>query len=222
MHALASMRARAAASAALAAAVLVLPACHSLGTQPPKTPVPLAGNWHEDATLSDDFDRKLDEAITNERNRMRGRRGQGMVAGGGAGGGGGGGSATASAVVPALPVPHESVDREHKRLADDLRPPASLQIATADDTIEIIRDAEPVRRFRPGQTVSRIDGSGAANVSSGWDQRVFVIEAHYTDKATRSWRFEIDGPTDTLRLRFEASDPEFGHLKFDTVYRRAP
>ena len=214
------MRARAAASAGLIATALALAGCHSLDTRPPQTPVPLAGHWREDTAASDDFDHKLDEALMKERARMQARRPQ-MVTGGAGGGAGGSGSAGA-VVVPALPQPHEAMDREHKRLADDMRPADSLQIALTDDAVEIIRDSEPVRRFRPGQTVSRIDSSGAASVSSGWDQRAFVIEARYTDRATRSWRLQIDSPTDTLRLRFTASDPDFGQLVIDTVYRRAP
>ena len=212
------MRARAAASAGLIATALALAGCHSLGTRPPQPLVPLAGHWREDTGASDDFDRKLDEALVKERQRMR--RPPMMTASPGGGGGGSGSAGTV--VVPALPQPHEALDREHKRLADDMRPAESLQIAFVDDVVEITRDSEPVRRFRPGQSVSRIDSSGAASVSSGWDQRAYVIEARYTDRATRSWRLEIDGPTDTLRLRFEARDPDFGQLVINTVYRRAP
>jgi hypothetical protein len=214
------MRARAAAAAGLAATALALAGCHSLSTRPPDTPVPLAGHWRENPGASDDFDHKLDEALMRERARMRAHRPQ-MVAGGEGGGAGGQGAAGAAA-VPALPQPHEALDREHKRLADDMRPAETLQIALADGSVEITRDSEPVRRFQPGQVVSRIDSSGAASVSSGWDQRAFVIEARYTDRATRSWRLEIDGPTDTLHLRFTASDPDFGQLVINTVYRRAP
>jgi len=209
----ASRRARAPAPAGLIATVLALAGCHSLDTRPPQTPVPLAGHWREDTAASDDFDRKLDEALMNERSRMQAHR---------AGGGAGGSGQPGAVVVPVLPQPHEGMDREHKRLADDMRPAESLQIAFADDAVEIIRDSEPVRRFRPGQTVSRIDSSGAASVRSGWDQRAFVIEARYTDRATRSWRLQVDGPTDTLRLRFTANDPDFGQLVIDTVYRRVP
>ena len=211
-----SKRARALATAGLAA--LALAGCHSLDSRPPRTPVPLAGSWREDTVASDDFEHKLGEALANERQRMQDRRGTRVVS---AGGGAGGSSAGTAAVAP-LPLPHEAPDREHKRLAEDLRPAASLQIAFVDDAVEIVRDSDPVRRFRPGQTVSRIDSSGAANVSSGWDQRAFVIEARYTDKATRSWRFEIDSATDTLHLRFEANDPDFGRLLINTVYQRAP
>lgn len=216
---LSSMRARALATAGLAAMALALAGCHSLDTRPPSTPVPLAGNWREDTLASDDFEHKLGEALANERQRLQDRRGTRVVSAGGAAGEGN--SAGTAAVAP-LPLPHESPDREHKRLAEDLRPAASLQIAFIDDAVEIVRDSDPVRRFRPGQTVSRIDSSGAANVSSGWDQRAFVIEARYTDRATRSWRFEIDSATNTLHVRFEANDPDFGRLLINTVYQRAP
>jgi hypothetical protein len=191
---------------------LALSACHSLDTRPPRTPVPLAGHWREDVGASDDFDQKVGEAVATERARMQPRQPQMSGPGGQAG----------TVAVPALPPPRDMAERERRRLSDDLRPAAELRIAFVDDAIEITRDAEPVRRFRPGQTVSRIDSSGAANVSNGWDQRAFVIEARYTDHATRTWRLEIDAPTDTLHVRFQADDPEFGHVVIQTVYRRAP
>jgi len=192
---------------------LALGACHSLDTRPPRTPVPLAGHWREDLGASDDFDQKVSEALATERARMQPRQPQ-MV--------NGPGGQSGAVVVPALPPPRDTAERERRRLAEDLRPAAELRIAFVEDAIEITRDTEPVRRFRPGQTVSRIDSSGAANVRNGWDERAFVIEAHYTDRATRSWRLQIDGPTDTLHVRFQADDPEFGHLVIQTVYRRAP
>lgn len=195
------------------ALALGLSACHSLDTRPPRTPVPLAGHWREDVGASDDFDQKVGEALATERARLQPRQPQ-MV--------NGPGGQPGVVAVPALPPPRDTLERERRRLADDLRPAAELRIAFAEDAVEITRDAEPVRRFRPGQTVSRIDSSGAANVTSGWDQRAFVIEASYTDHATRRWRLEVDGPADTLHVRFEANDPEFGHLVIDTVYRREP
>jgi hypothetical protein len=88
--------------------------------------------------------------------------------------------------------------------------------------VEITRDSDPVRSFQPEQTVSRIDTSGAARVTSGWNERGFEIHARYTNKAVRKWRLEVDSATDTLHLQFEANDPDFGRLVMQTVYRRVP
>ena len=82
-------------------------------------------------------------------------------------------------------------------------------------------DAEPARQFNPGQTISRIDASGAASLTSGWNKDAFVVSAKYTDHATRSWRYELDRASGQLRVSFEAHDPDFGQLQLSTRYRRA-
>jgi hypothetical protein len=119
-------------------------------------------------------------------------------------------------------MPQEEPDKERKRLADDLRPPENLVIAFKGDAVEITRDTDEVRSFQPDQTVSRIDTSGAASVTSGWSERAFEIRARYTNKAVRNWRLAVDTATDTLHLQFEADDPVFGRLVMQTVYRRVP
>ena len=195
-------------------AALVVSACHTLSPHPATLPVTMAGNWQQDTAASDDFEAKLAEVIAHERQRLQPRHGAPVARGGG-------GGAPAAAQIEPLTMPQEEPDKEHKRLADDLRPAQTLRIAFDGDVVEITRDADPVRSFQPDQTVSRIDSSGAANVTSGWNERAFEIHARYTNKATRSWRLEMDTVTDTLHLRFEADDPEFGRLVMQTVYRRA-
>jgi hypothetical protein len=203
------------AGAAALTLTLALGGCHSLDAHPPSTPVALAGHWREDTAASDDFERKLGEVVAHERQRLQPHPAAPVARTGPGGGPAGAG------VAPLVP-PMEPVEKERSRLGDDLRPAASLRIAFVGETVEITRDAEPVRSFQPGQTVARIDSSGAASVTSGWDQRAFEIRARYTDGASRSWRLEIDPATDTLRLHFQADDPEFGHVVLNTVYRRAP
>jgi hypothetical protein len=89
------------------------------------------------------------------------------------------------------------------------------------DGLEITRDSEPTRQFLPAQTVSRIDSSGTARLDCGWDQGAFVIRAKYTNHGARSWRLEHDVATDTLRITFKASHPDYGQLELHTLYRRA-
>ncbi len=203
------------AGAAALTLALALGGCHSLDAHAPSTPVALAGNWLEDKAASDDFERKLSEVVAHERQRLQPHPSAPVARTGP-------GEGTATAGVAPLVPPMESVAKERSRLGDDLRPAASLRIAYVGETVEITREAEPVRSFQPGQTVARIDSSGAASVTCGWDQRAFEIRARYTDHASRSWRLELDPATDTLRLRFQADDPEFGHVELNTVYRRAP
>jgi hypothetical protein len=194
-------------------AALALGACHTLSPRPATLPVTMAGNWKQDAAASDNFEAKLAEVIAQERQRLQPRHGA-PVARGTAGG--------APAQIEPLAMPQEEPDKERKRLADDLRPAETLVIAFKGDVVEITRDSDPVRSFQPEQTVSRIDTSGAARVTSGWNERGFEIHARYTNKAVRKWRLEVDSATDTLHLQFEANDPDFGRLVMQTVYRRVP
>lgn len=169
----------------------------------------MAGDWRVDAASSDDFDRKLMPLLRQARLHDQPRVAPADQPG-----------ATAGAIEP-LGMPIEDPEKLRSRLGDDLRPAAQLRIALTDGGVEITRDSDPAREFLPGQKVSRIDASGAASVESGWDQRAFVIRAHYTTRGTRSWRLEHDTVTDTLRVTFEANNPEFGHLELHTLYRRA-
>lgn len=194
------------------AAVLSGFGCHSFGTQPTKAAATMAGEWRVDAANSDDFDRKLAPLLEQERRHSLPRQ---AAPGPNAAG-------AAAVEIDPLVMPLEEPDKLRARLADDLRPAALLRIALVGESVDITRDTEPVREFLPGQSVSRIDSSGAASVVSGWDQSAFVIRARYTNKATRNWHFEHDTASDTLRVTFEASNSEFGHLSLRTLYRRAP
>jgi hypothetical protein len=204
------------------ATVLVLAACTSLATQPSSAQVSVAGDWQQDTAASEDFERKLVPLLAQQRERMRPKRSRGSV-----GGGSGGDSDDRSGVIArineidALAVPPEEADKVRARLAGELRPPIKLRIEFSSDAVEITGDAEPARRFLPGQTVSRIDVSGAANVNSGWDQNAFVVRAKYTNRGERSWRYELEPAGGALRLTFEAQDPEFGNFQLQTRYRRA-
>jgi hypothetical protein len=194
-------------AASVLALALILPSCATVATEPPAVAT-LAGSWQLDAAASDDFDRKLEHALDTERNRMRARHGSA-------------GTGRGSAADPdALVMPPEEPAKERARLAEDLRPPATLRISVNSDSVEITRDAEPVRRFQPGQEVSRLDSSGTAIVSSDWKQSAFVIHARYTNKSSREWRFEVDA-AGLLHLNFTAKHAEFGSFALQTAYRRA-
>ena len=195
------------------AAVFAVAACTSLATQPPAAPPALAGEWQQDAKASEDFERKLVPLLATQRDRMRPRHGSFNVAGSR-------GASGAQELEP-LVMPPEEPDKVRARLAGELRPPAKLRIALVGDTVELTGDADPVRHFLPGQSVSRIDGTGAASLVSGWDGRAFVVRARYTDRGSRSWRYEVEPSSGLLRLSFEADDPEFGKFALQTRYRRA-
>ncbi|MGH8254069.1 MAG: hypothetical protein ACRES2_08505 [Steroidobacteraceae bacterium] len=204
----------------MAALVLALccGGCNTLATSPVAMNSSLAGDWQQEPASSENFDSKLFAVIKAQRERMRQRRNRGGM-GGGYGGRGGGYGGPGSEFDPLMQAPDEP-DKERTRLADGLRPPTKLHIAQNADGVEITTDAEPSREFVPGQTVSRIDTSGAANVSSGWDQGAFVVRAKYTNRSSRSWHYEYEPASGMLRLDFETQDPEFGSFKLQTRYRR--
>ncbi len=204
------------------AAALGASACSSLATQPAGATAALAGNWQVDVAGSEDFDRKLGPLLEAQRERMRPRRNQ-IIAPGSRGGNDGDRSDAGRGPneLDALVMPPEEPDKVRERLAAELRPPAKLQIALSADTVAITSDADPARQFLPGQSVSRIDTTGAASLASGWDQQAFVVRAKYTNRGSRSWRYEVEATGDALRLSFEAEDPEFGSFKLQSRYRRA-
>ena len=173
--------------------------------------------------IRDSFDRKLVSVLAQQRERMRPKRSRGNMGGGDGGGDSGDRSGVIARIneYDALAVPPEEAEKVRTRLAGELRPPAKLHIGLLSDAVEITGDADPARRFLPGQTVSRIDVSGASSVNSGWDQSAFVVRAKYTNRGARSWRYELDPAGGALRLSFEGQDPEFGEFKLQTRYRRA-
>ena len=205
------------------AAALGASACSSLATQPAGATAALDGNWQVDVAGSEDFDRKLGPLLEAQRERMRPRHNQ-VIAPGSRGGNDDerSGAGRGPNELDALVMPPEEPDKVRERLAGELRPPAKLQIALSADTVAITGDADPARQFLPGQSVSRIDSTGAASLSSGWDQSAFVVHAKYTNRGARGWRYELEPGGAVLRLSFEAEDPEFGSFKLLTRYRRAP
>lgn len=202
-------------------------ACGTLATLPPPAGAALAGRWQQDSAASDNFEAKLTPLLENQRRRMLPRHGASGTGSARRGGGSTSGDRDASGngdstgeEAYALIVPPEDPDKVRARLGDELRPAATLLIAFDGDLLEMTGDAEPMRRFLPGQSVSRIDSSGAANVDSGWEQRAFEIRAHYTNRSERSWRYELEADTGLLRVNFEANAPEFGRFTLQTHYRR--
>ena len=204
-----------AARCAAFAIALTCGACSTLATNPAATTPALAGDWQQDVAASEDFDSKFMAVLKAQRERMRPRRNRGGMPDGRGGGGMGPGSE-----YDPLTLPPDEPEKVRSRLADGLRPPSKLRIALNGEGVEITIDAEPARQFLTGQSVSRIDTSGAATVDSGWDQNAFEVHAKYTNRSSRSWRYDIEPSSGMLRLDFETDDPEFGNFKLQTRYRR--
>jgi hypothetical protein len=212
----------------LLALAATLAGCAGLATQPAPAAQGLAGDWQRDAASSEDFDRKLAQLLDIRRQKLRARHAAPARSTAGAEGRGGrsGHDADSNAGfagedAEGFGLSPEEPERERQRLADDLQPPGGLSIAIEGGTVRITSAGEPVRVFVPGQRVSRIDGSGAAQLDCGWEERAFVVRASYVHRATRSWRYELESPGGLLRLSFEASDPDFGKLTLVSRYRRS-
>lgn len=198
--------------------------CSSLAVLPAQAgqPPPIAGDWQRDEAHSDDFDSKLALLLKERQQRLRARRGMGGGESrrGGAEQGEGGRDPRE---FDRLELPQEESERFRARMVDDLRPPRLLHISSeaGGEAIDMTHDAESAgRRYLPGQTVSRIDESGAAQINCGWNHQAFEIHAQYVHRATRNWRYEVEPGTGLLLVHFEVTDPEIGHLILASRYRR--
>jgi hypothetical protein len=184
----------------------------------------IAGDWQRDDASSDDFDSKLAQVLRERQQRLRARHG----AGGSRRIGDeqdGGGNSRDPRYFDALEIPQEEMEHFRSRLVEDLRPPRTLHIEQLAglDAVEMRHDRETAsRRYLPGQTISRIDDTGAAQINCGWERQAFVISAQYVHRATRHWRYQVEPATGMLLLRFEVNDPEIGHMNLLSRYRRQP
>jgi hypothetical protein len=183
----------------------------------------IAGDWQRDDANSDDFEAKLALLLKERQQRLRARHG---MAGNGSRGGedaDGRYRGRDPRDIDILRLPQEAAEQFRRRVVDDLSPARLLHITSEGngEAVVVTHDAESAgRRYLPGQRVSRIDDSGAAQISCGWENQVFVVRAEYVHRATRSWRYEVEPSTSLLLLRFEVTDPEIGRLSLASRYRR--
>jgi hypothetical protein len=189
----------------------LLAGCASLAAQPAGDAGALAGHWVLDREHSDDFDALLDRYIGEHRKKQRERMRSAEISS----------TRDPREVLPLMFMP-EDPGKERERMAEELRPPASLVVALAGGSISIQDEGEPERHFVPGEKVTRIDVSGTAELACGWESQAFVVNARYVHKAQRSWRYQADRASGALRVTFEGRDPEYGDLAVRARYRREP
>ncbi len=178
----------------------------------------LDGDWQIDTAASDDFDARLQRMAEELRAKRRNRRG----AMGGAGPGGPDGGYE-SGTVPGMAeeLPPESRDELQDRLGETFRPPAQLNIETVGDEIVMHGDALPERRFRLFETVTRMDISGTATISTRWSGPVLLVQLRYTNRSRSEVRYAVDRSGALLNVTLKLSDAIGGKLELHSTYRRS-
>ena len=178
---------------------LALGGCHSLSAHPPTTARDDGGQLARGHAASDDFERQAREVIAHERQRLQPRHGRARCPCAA--------PAARAAATRSRPWPcrRKRPDKERKRLADDLRPAASLRIAFAGEPSRSratrIRCAASGRGRRSrASTAAAPPASRAAGTSApSRSARATPI----TPRAAGGSR--LDTATDTLHLRFQAT-----------------
>lgn len=169
----------------------------------------LAGIWQYDAAASDDYAARITQLIAEQRKRWRARMPRRLT------------EAERATQMPDEP-PLEADERVRGRLEETMKPAQELAIALQDGDIEISADGEPTRSLTPGRTLARMDSSGTAQITAQWSGPMLIVRARYTHRATRAQQYSVDRRNDLLRVKLQVSDPSFGRMELQSVYRRKP
>lgn len=183
----------------------------------------LDGDWQLDASASDDFEAKLATLAEALRAKQRNRR-RAMDAAGNPGGPGGYGAMDEFGQVPGLmqEPPSETHDELRERLGETYRPPSRLLIRSRDGEIGMLGDAPPPRRYSLDETVTRMDVSGTATLSTSWSGTSLVVAARYTNRLRSEQRYSVDKTGGVLNVTLQLIDPIAGKLQLRSTYRRQP
>ena len=197
--------------------LLALAGCSSLATHPPRA-TDLSGDWHLNESLSDD-PQALMRAHRQElgyghgghhRGGMPGMGGMGGMGmpSGAYGGGGYGGGHGGGGTGPRHGSNNEFVAR-----------PDKLSIRQEASELHLVADGVPTD-FTYGDTVMASVQNGAAERTSGWKGKDFVVKYDVKDgpKASRSYELSPDGQK--LTVTTAVSGGRSPDIKFRSVYER--
>jgi len=192
---------------ALLASVLLgaLAACSHL-SETPSHAASISGDWVLEPANSDDFDALLRQAIDTQDKKLRKRMRMPSVGD--------------HDVPPLGMLPPEEPERVHDRLAEDLRPGNTLKISWLEGTLQISADGEPARSFVPGHSASRIDVTGAGQITSGWDGDHFQVRTKYSGEL-RLQSFAIDAASGRLIVTLSVKSDALNKLDVISRYHRA-
>jgi len=183
-----------------------------------KTDPHLSGDWQLDPAASDNFDAKLTRMAEEMRARFRNRHNS-MLSRGQPGAYG---ATDEYGQVPGLvqELPSETHDELRDRLAGTYRPPSNLQIRMREGEIIMLGDTPPERRYSVAETVTRMDVSGTAELSTSWSGNALVIVARYTNRSRSDQRYSVDRTGDVLSVTVKLSESNGGTLQLHSTYRR--
>lgn len=218
------------------AALAALAGCAS--TPGPPNPQ-LQGAWRLDSAASDNVAALIGNAIRTAQNRRRRRHGGGSGFGppgagpGGAGGtseGPGGeaggdadegpqGGAQTGADLDAGGLIGPDFQALRERLQQTLGSPRSLRFRIQGDDVLIQHDDLPARDYQPGESITRFDEYGTAQVRASWKDGGLTIAERFTSGARLEQRYALDAHGALVFTR-ALRDPTVGRLELKSIYRR--
>lgn len=201
------------------AAVAALVACAST---PGPSNVQLQGQWRVDSAASDDASARIASAIRSaQKQRARHLRG-GDFRGGGVGegpGNAGGGDDEAADNFDLGARIGPDFQELRQRLLQTLASPSTLMVKVQSDDVQIGRDGLPARDYQPGDTITRFEEYGTAQLKSNWKDQAFVLTERYTSGARLEERYALDARGALVYTR-SLRDPALGRIEIRSVYRR--
>lgn len=166
--------------------------------------VRVAGHWVRDKSASDDFDAKVSQLMSQRQRRARPAQ-----------------PPPTEGDVPPLAVrADDTIEQARLQFVETLKPADELRIGIDGSMLTILADDQPLRRFTFGQSVTRMDASGTAEVTATMSGSTLHIRARYANRALRTYQYGLDRSGDLLRMTMIFSDPQAGRLEIHSTYRR--
>ena len=106
-----------------------------------------------------------------------------------------------------------------QRLLQTLASPTTLTFTVLSGEVKIERDGLPGRDYQPGDTITRFEEYGTAQLRSAWKDHAFVLTERYTSGARLEERYALDAHGALVYTR-SLRDPTIGRIQIRSVYRR--
>ncbi|HEY7930070.1 MAG TPA: hypothetical protein VID71_08665 [Steroidobacteraceae bacterium] len=197
------------------AAVVALVACAST---PGPANAQLQGQWRVDSAASDNAAARIASAIRTAQ-KQRARHHRDDVAGGGPGNAAGSGEDEAANNFDLGARIGPDFQQLRERLLQTLASPNTLTFKVQPDDVQIGRDGLPGRDYQPGDTITRFEEYGTAQLKSNWKEQAFVLTERYTSGARLEERYALDAHGALVYTR-SLRDPTLGRIEIRSVYRR--